>query len=451
MRKSVLTIGCLLYLASLSAHALDLRQAISSAERIDPTVQSSIANSEASQAGIQIAKSKLLPTIQGVGSYGRTNQTANQEDPNAGIYAQKYVNSTPSSQVYLRQALFRAADWAGLNVSELQTEYSLFKLAGIYGDLWLRVSNSWFDLIAAQESLDIQTAAEKSMRVVAEQAQKSYEAGVGTKESALEAKAQLAFTRSNAIEAKLILASRQKALQALTGVGMNEVMSTHLNFSKKYRLLGGTSQRFIEKVNATSPELLAVKIAEDIRKMQLKQARYGSYPTVDLYASYQQTQNYNINQIGLGVISSQAAIQLTIPFYSGGLYAGQERQAAAYLASASADILATELKLNTSVTSYWATQEAQVERAAAAQEMVVAGQEVVKAYRMGVAAGIKSWSDVANAEVILTRRRVDQVTAIAGLLRAQAQLLSTLPVTDESWSVWLESLSYEVKTPGTPK
>jgi outer membrane protein TolC len=72
-------------------------------------------------------------------------------------------------------------------------------------------------------------------------------------------------------------------------------------------------------------------------------------------------------------------------------------------------------------------------------------QEVVNAYRMGVAAGLKSWADVANSEVVLTRRRVDQVNAIATLLKAQAQLLSNLPVTDESWAVWLNTLAFEVK------
>jgi NADP-dependent 3-hydroxy acid dehydrogenase YdfG len=64
---------------------------------------------------------------------------------------------------------------------------------------------------------------------------------------------------------------------------------------------------------------------------------------------------------------------------------------------------------------------------------------------MAVVAGLKSWSDVANSEVVLTRRRVDQVNAIAQLLKAQAQLLSFLPVTDESWHMWLNSLAFEVK------
>ena len=288
--------------------------------------------------------------------------------------------------------------------------------------------------------------AERSMTQVALQAQKSYEAGIATKDAALESKAQLAFVHSNAIEAKLNLAARQKGFEALTGIDLATLEKSRLHFSKKYKLIAGTEKSFLQKVNESAPEITSAKMAEGIRRMQLKQARYGSSPTVDLYGSYQQTQNYNINQIGLGVISSQAAIQLTIPFYSGGLFEGQERQAAAYVESAAADIKASELKLLTAVHTYWATQEAQVDRAVAVQEMVSAGQEVVNAYRMGVVAGLKSWSDVANAEVVLTRRRVDQVTAIANLLKAQAQLLSYLPVTDESWHVWLNTLAFETKS-----
>lgn len=446
MQKKILAISASLIVIfpSLSS-ALDLEAAIANAEKIDPIVQSALANSEANLAGIQIAKSKLLPVVQGVGSYGRMNQTANRVDPVLGTTTQNFINSTPNSQIFLRQALFRMADWAGLNVSQMQTEFGLFKLAGAYSDLWLRVSNAWFDLISAQETVDIQVESEKSMRLISEQANKAFNAGVGTKDSALEAKAQLAFVRSNAIEAKLILASRQRAFEALTGVGLDTIQKTHLKFSKKYRTLAGGSKNFIDKVNTSAPDILAAKAAQQIRQMQLKQARFGSYPTVDLFASYQQTQNQNINQIGLGVISSQATVQLTIPFYSGGLYVGQERQAAAFLEAASADIRAAELKLNTGVITFWATQEAQLERVAAVDEMVSAGKEVVKAYRMSVNAGSKSWSDVGNAEVVLTRRQVDQVNAIASLLKAQAQLLSYLPVTDEVWQLWLNSLRYEVK------
>jgi outer membrane protein len=445
MRTRLIALACGLIFVYDIANALTLKEAIANAEKIDPIVQSALANSDAARAGIQISRSKLLPLVQGVGSYGRTNQTSNQVDPYLGLYTQKYVNSTPNSQLYLKQALFHMADWVGLSASELQNEYGLIKLAGAYGDLWLRVSNAWFDLIAAQETLDIQQAAEKSMTQVALQAQKSYEAGIATKDAALESKAQLAFIRSSAVEAKLNLVARQRGFEALTGIDLITIQKSHLNFSKKYKLLAGTEKNFSEKVNDFSPEITSAKMAESIRRLQLKQARYGSTPTVDLYGSYQQTKNYNINQIGLGVISSQAAIQVTIPFYSGGLYEGQERQAAAYVDSALADIKASELKLKTAVHAYWATQESQVERALAVQEMVSAGQEVVNAYRMAVVAGLKSWSDVANSEVVLTRRRVDQVNAIAQLLKAQAQLLSFLPVTDESWHMWLNSLAFEVK------
>jgi outer membrane protein TolC len=444
MQKHLLVIACTLTLFGGTVNALTLKEAIAGAEQIDPIVQGALANSDAAQAGISVARSKLLPLVQGVGSYGRSNQTSTQQDLYGNYYGQKFVNSVPNSQVYLKQALFHMADWAGLGASEMQNEYGLIKLAGAYGDLWFRVSSAWFDLIMAQETLDIQTEAERSMTQVALQAQKSYEAGVATKDSALEAKAQLAFTHSNAIEAQLNLAARQKNIAVLTGIDLSVIEATHLHFTNKYRVLAGAKNVFLDKVETTAPEILSAKIAEEIRRMQLKQARFGGYPTVDLYGSYQQTQNNNINQIGMGVISSSVAVQLTVPFYSGGLYDAQERQSAAYVESAAADVKAAQLKLSTGVQTNWATQEAQIDRAKAVQEMVSSGQEVVNAYRMGVIAGLKSWSDVANAEVILTRRRVDQVTALSSLLKAQAQLLSYLPVTDESWQSWLGNLSFEL-------
>ena len=125
MQKNLLALACSLLFPLQAAYGLTLKEAIASAERIDPLVQAAISNSDASLAGIQIARSKLLPVVQGVGSYGRTNQTANNIDPNAGLYTTKFVNSTPNSQLYLRQALFRPADWVGLTASQLQNEFGL--------------------------------------------------------------------------------------------------------------------------------------------------------------------------------------------------------------------------------------------------------------------------------------------------------------------------------------
>jgi outer membrane protein len=268
MNQKFLAIACSLFLVSELSYALTLKEAIARAEQIDPQVQSALAVSDAARAGIQIARSKLLPLVQGTGSYGRTNQTSNQLDPQLGLYSQKYVNSTPNSQIYLRQALFRMADWAGLGISELQSEYSVIKLAGIYGDLWLRVSNAWFDLVAAQEILQIQTAAQKSMTQVALQAQKGYEAGISTKEAWLESKAQLAFTASNVIEARLNLAARQRSFEALTGIDLVTLEKSKLSFSKKYKVLPGDAKTFKEKVYELSPEILSAKIADSIRRMQ---------------------------------------------------------------------------------------------------------------------------------------------------------------------------------------
>lgn len=418
-----------------AASAGTLKEAIINAEKQDPTLNISVANKDAAYAGIDIARAKLLPNISAQGTYNSTNYITTY--PGTAKPSVETKATATNSQLYFRQALFRLRDWKGLSISELQYDYSNYKLASSFSDLWLRVANAWFDLVSAQEVVNVQLEAIRAIDLVAKQSQRSYEAGQGTKDAAYESKAQLALVKSNLVEAEGILDSRQRAFEKLTGISYQNMRVHKLPLPNQLRKMMIDRRSYIDKALVESPDILAARTAELIRREQLKQVSADHYPTLDIIGSVTRTENDNVNQLGYKVNSSAIGVQLVVPIFSGGGISAQEKQAAAYAVASESERMALEIKLKTEIDAQWSNQESTLVRVEANQDLVNAALESTRAMRMGLKAGIKSWADVGNSELLLARRRVDFFNSIAQFKKIQARLLGYLSVSDRYWDIWL--------------
>ena len=66
--------------------------------------------------------------------------------------------------------------------------------------------------------------------------------------------------------------------------------------------------------------------------------------------------------------------------------------------------------------------------------------EQKKAALSGISKGLRTWSDVSNAELLLARRTSDLISIQTNLFKIQARLLSLLPSDDDAWSSWIQSI-----------
>jgi hypothetical protein len=66
--------------------------------------------------------------------------------------------------------------------------------------------------------------------------------------------------------------------------------------------------------------------------------------------------------------------------------------------------------------------------------------EQKKAYIAGVSKGIRTWSDVSNAELLLARRSSDLISIQTNLYKIQARILSLLPIQDDLWGQWIKTM-----------
>jgi hypothetical protein len=71
---------------------------------------------------------------------------------------------------------------------------------------------------------------------------------------------------------------------------------------------------------------------------------------------------------------------------------------------------------------------------------MLSAKEQKKAALFGVSTGLRTWSDVSNAELLLARRASDLIGIQTNLYKIQSRILSLLPSSDEAWQAWVNLL-----------
>lgn len=421
---------------SVDILAKDLKAAISAAEALDPALAQSKAMLAAGQEYEPLARSRLLPQVSVSGTYQNVDQSRESETTQ-GPSVQNYVVRATNSQLTLRQALFRRKEWVGVGIGRLQTEHSAFELASAYSILWQKVINAWLDVLSSQELVKNYKKVEVSARSAAEQATQTYVKGLITKQSMLEIHAQYELLKANSRDAQLNLQSRTRVLKNLTGIRDLDLSTLDLPRFDLIKFPFSNLDSLLGKSLELSPEVNALRIAHDIRRLQVQQSRAEHMPTLDLIGSLSRSENDNINLIGTRVNSQSIGVQLVIPIFSGGGVNAAVRQSGAIANAAEAELNSFRLKLQNQIDLDWTIYTSAIKKVEANRAAMLAAEVEVLASQSGMRSGLKSWSDIGVAHLVWSRRQVDYVESVVAGVRAQLRLMATLPISDDAWVTWL--------------
>jgi len=419
-------------------YAQSLRSSLQAAWTHDAALQSAAANRVVSKENINIARSRLLPQASLQGSQSTLSQTTTQTTT-LGPQASSFRGETYNFSASVRQGVVRPRDWAGLSLGKQQAYYGEVKFQSAKSDLWNRTSSAWLDLLAAKSLL---VAYGKSISTVSESAKQEnirFEKGDGTKDNMIEAKAQLSQAKAWLSDAQLNFEAKLKAFKLLTSVDAVNVTKL-LPAEDKVTFKLQEKMVIWERVLEGSPELLAAKTIEQINRLKVDQSFYDQLPTLDVHGQASRAQNDTTNTLGYHYQNQQVGVQLSLPLYSGGGLEATKRQAVASLEASIADRESLEMRIEAQFVSDWATQAGLFEKATAARSLVFSAQEQKRAAELGLQKGQRTWTDVANIEMLLSRRVSDLVNIQLNLFKIQARILSLLPSDDPSWNTWIEQL-----------
>jgi outer membrane protein len=346
LRAHIAAVCGLLALAQATP-AADLLEVYRRALQNDPIIREADANRLASRESKPQALASLLPQIEASGSYSKSEeefsrtqlQRLNENDPQLVPVTITTDSDSDGYQfaIQLRQTLFRWDQWATLKRADAQVAQAEADYQAAHQDLIQRTAERYFNVLAAQDTVDAAQAALEAFARQLEQAEKRFEVGLIAITDVQESRAAHDQAVANLIQAKRNLATAQELLRELTGEPFDKLAAPVDDIPLKTPDPENEEQ-WVNTALEQNLRIVSARLATDIAKQDVRIARSGHLPAIDLVARHAD-QDYEGTQLsrsiaGPGVevpadqsmLSDSIGIQITVPIYSGGATSSRVRQ-----------------------------------------------------------------------------------------------------------------------------
>jgi outer membrane protein len=322
--------------------AADLLAVYQRALQNDPQLREAEATRLAALETKPQALSALLPQLNGTGVVTR-ERDAGLIDSTTPIspgvftdYSIGRVNTTTHRYgVDLKQNIFRWENWVALRRADAAVAQAEADYQAAQQDLIARVSQRYFDVLAAQDDLEAQQVALTSIQRQLDQAEARFQIGLIAVTDVEEARAAHDSGAAAVIAAKRTLASTQELLREITG----DAFDTLARPIEPFEMASPdpvSEDRWVEMALQQNLSLVSSRLAADIARENVSSARGGHFPSLDLVGSRYKVTSNGLDTFpdgtpagGTTIDQNQRSIglQLTFPIYAGGMVSSQVRQA----------------------------------------------------------------------------------------------------------------------------
>lgn len=403
------------------AGAADLLETYHAAQSQDAVFASARATQRAGQEKLPQGRSLLLPSV---------NLSANSTyNDNTVQYRGATLFPSRTSQfnsngygVSLTQPLFRQQNWVTYTEAELQITQTDAQFKTAEQDLILRVAQAYFDVLIAQDSVQLTEAQKNAISEQLEQAKRNFEVGTATITDTYEAQARYDLTNSQEIAAQSNLEIKKRALQQLINAGPGELR--HLG--KEFKLEApqpGDAEKWVEDAQLRSLQVVVAQAGAELAAKEVARNRGGHYPTLDLVASYANS-SASGGSLGVGSDGTNRAIgvQFNLPLFQGGAIQSKLREAEANRDRAREDLENTRRNVAVQTRQAYLGVVNGIAQVKALQQALKSSESLLEASKLGQEVGVRTNLDVLNAQQQLYSTRRDLYQAEYNYLISQLQL-----------------------------
>lgn len=415
--------------APAQARAQSLLELVNSAQTYDTTWQSARAQLDAAARRADQARAGLLPSAALSSGITRSNVDLNRPAiQNTGTAQSVGINAT--------QPLYRPANRITLQQGERGVDVAQAQLDAATQDLLVRVSQAYFDVLAAQDTLTFVQAQKAAVSEQLASAKRNFEVGTTTVTDSREAQARYDLVIAQEIAAENDLRVKHLALDQLVGIANAQPQPLALPVQVP-SVLPDNVAAWVETARDQQPAVRQAAIALDIARLETKKAETGHLPTVDLQAGYNITRNVNGTITAPGVTnranSASVGVAFNLPLFAGFAVQNRVRETLALEDKAAADLeTARRTVAQTTRAAFFGVQsgQGQVQALEAAE---ASSQSALDANKLGYQVGVRINIDVLNAQSQLYQTKRDLAQArynvLLGTLKLR-QAAGTLTVDD---------------------
>ncbi|MCF9047183.1 TolC family outer membrane protein [Acinetobacter nectaris] len=393
-------------------HTLSLKEAMQAAQIHATALEKSRYEKMATDEQKPLARAALLPQIGVSGAYQVQNQ----------IQPRHLQRNSQSFRLSATQTIFNLSQWYKFKNSELVVQIAGQQLDLTEQQLLLKVSEAYFNVLVAKESLLSSQKAQASFALQQKQAQVQFEKGVVSIVDVQEAQAgyESAFADELEIQAQLQQALAQLETYVGRTIELNEVKNTAINI-----VLFPNESLSVWQSKAASQNLEIQMQAQLIHKaeQELKIAKANYYPTAELSSGY----TYNPSDTGIyqaeDTRTGYVGVSVNLPLFTGGQTKAQVRQAQANIQIAQSDLRLTQEKVRLSLIENYSKVQTGQQRIHALETLVHTNETKVASSNLGQKYGLMSNIDRIRAEKELYEARLKLTQAKYQYLQAQINLL----------------------------
>ena len=383
----------------------------------------------ATQEKLPQGRAGLLPTLNGLGSSAFTEARIHPRDNVTPNFTRQF--NTNSVSLALSQPLFRFGNWETYQQSKLQVAQGELVLAQAQQDVAIRVTKAYFDVLNANDTIQVIEAKKGAISEQLEQAKRNFQVGTATVTDQQEAQARYDLAVAEEIAARNDLANKQSALQQIIGVAAPAKLTP---LKSNITLPNPNPLEASKWIAAAEEQSYAVTIAQanvEIARRNVGIQQAGHLPTLDFNANVARNSQTASTITALGTITNQnvVGVSLVVPLFAGGATQSKVREAAALEQVAKDNLLAARRAAAlTAQQAYNGVQSglAQVRALEAAEKSSLLALDSNK---LGYKVGVRINIDVLNAQqqVFTTRRdlqkaRYDTLVNSLNLKAATASL-----------------------------
>jgi outer membrane protein len=396
-------------LTAFPASGADLMEIYRMAQASDPTFEVARYTLEATREKIPQARAGLLPTV---AVNGNDNRTRAATVFDAGQALDRDVRAWTWT-VQLTQPLVRAQNVFAYSVSESLVEQAEALFAQAEQDLILTVSQAYFDVLVAQESIGAADAQLKAMEAQWAQAKRGFETGITAVTDVHEAKSKMDQARSQRVAALNELETKRSELEKRVGKVPKRLAA--LGAGVAPRPQPDNPDAWVSQARENNATVRAQDAAVRAADAEVSRNRAEHLPTIDLTASY--GGNYASGSLSTPSDYStqaktrQAGVQLSIPIFSGGGTDSRVAEAIANRYKTQAQLEEARRKAAADARQAFAGIMNGLSQVEALESAVESGTSAVRGNQMGYKLGIRINSDVLGAEQQLYTSRRDLAKA----------------------------------------
>jgi outer membrane protein len=319
---SLFKILCCLWICTTSAWAVDLVQVYAQAEASDPLYKQTIAAYNAVREAKPQARAQLMPVL----SLNAHTASNDQDISTAGFGTSGEVGfNRHGYSLDLAQPVFRYDRFLALRQADSQIQQAEAQLNAAQQELIVRVSERYFEVLAAIDNLDFVRAEKISLHRQLEQARQLFEVGLIAITDVQEAQAGYDRSVANEILAENLIENTREALREVTGEYQTGLILLGENMP-----LVSPQPEVIEEWSRISQEqnmqVIAAKYELETARQNINIQKSGHLPSLDIVAR----KGYESSGGRFGgtqVQDTSIGLELNMPLFQGGMVNSLTREA----------------------------------------------------------------------------------------------------------------------------